>query len=376
MKILRNSHLKNMINTIKALSFPQVKRVGNPSFPKRFRTSRNDNPFMNNVVLLKTGLFEMASNQSIKNLILILAALSLTATVFGCGKKGDPTLKSYEKPETPSKLAVVHREDALFLSWAYAPAKENLIAQFIVLRSAGSDFEKLSHIDKEKRGYIDKDIKIGSTYAYKVISQNVRGIYSNDSAIVSAAPVAVPLPPTKLSYTVAGDTVTISWKPASKDSLYNVYRSAKRGTYGMKPINPKPLSVPVFKDTFSANNVFHYTVRSLTGSSIRDEGTVSEELTVDAADLVPSMPLNLQAFPAPDKVFLLWTERDEFWVTGFNVYRKTDNNDFVLIGKTQTPTFLDPEAPTSKRDYRVAAVGTAKEGPAAEIKNIIFVPQR
>ncbi len=311
-----------------------------------------------------------------KHLILILTAVVLTATVFGCGKKGEPTLKSYEKPETPSNLTVVHREDAIHIKWAYTAAKENLIAQFIVLRSSGSDFEKLSHIEKEKRVYIDKDFKVGSTYEYKVISQNFRGVYSDDSALVSAAPVQVPLPPAKLSYTVAENMTTIVWEPANKGTLFNVYRSTEKGKYGMKPINPEPLSESRFKDSFSVNSVFHYTVRSLTNSSIRDEGPASEELTVAASDLIPPMPLNLQAFPLSDKVILSWKEVDELWVTGFNVYRKTGNGDFVLLGKTQTPTFLDPEPPVSKRDYRVVAAGTAKEGPAAEIKNIIFIPQR
>ncbi len=311
-----------------------------------------------------------------RHLFLLLIAVVLTATVFGCGKKGDPTLKSYERPETPSNLGIVHREDAMFLKWSFSSSKENLITQFIVLRSAGSGFEKLSSLEKDKRGYIDKDFKLGSTYEYKVISQNLRGVFSNDSAIAPASPVQVPLPPTKLSYTLSGNAVTLVWERTNTGTLFNVYRSTEKGNYGMKPINPEPLSEPTVKDTFSVNSVFHYTVRSLTGSSIRDEGPASEELTVDATDLVPAMPRNLQAFPASDKVFLSWTEFDELWVTGFNVYRKKDNNDFVLLGKTQTPTFIDPEAPASKRDYRVAAVGLDKEGPAAEIKNIIYIPQR
>lgn len=306
---------------------------------------------------------------------LVLTVFLLTA-VYGCGKKGNPTLKSYEKPETPSNLSVVHREDAMFLKWAYTTSKENLIEQFIVLRSTGSEFEKLSPIDKEKRDYIDRDIKIGNRYEYKVLSRNLRGVYSNDSAVVSAPAVEVPQPPTKLYYTVSGNTVTLAWESAGNGTLFNVYRSTEKGKYGMKPINPAPLSRPVFKDSLSVNSVFYYTVRSLTGSSARDEGAASEEITVDAADLVPPMPLNLQAFPAPDKVILIWAELDELWVTGFNVYRKTDTNDFVLLGKTQTPTFLDSEAPVFRRAYRVTAVGTSKEGPAAEIKDVLYIPQR
>jgi len=311
-----------------------------------------------------------------KQLVLILIAVMLATAVFSCGKKGDPTLKSYEKPETPSNVAAIHREDAVFLKWGYTPAKENLIAEFVVLRSTGAEFEKLSHIEKEKRAYIDKDIKAGNTYQYKVISQNFRGVYSNDSIVASASIVQVPAPPAKLSYTVAEDTVTITWVPVDKDSLYNVYRSTKPGIHGMKPLNPAPLSEPVFKDTLSLNTVNYYIVRSLTAGSARNEGAASEELVVDPADLIPRMPLNLQAFPAADKVFLVWTELDERWVTGYNVYRKIGAGDFVLLGKTQVPTFVDPEAPATKRDYRIAAVGTGKEGPATEIKNVVYIPQQ
>ncbi len=309
-------------------------------------------------------------------LILLLTAVVLTATIFGCGKKGDPTLKSYDKPEAPSSIGVVHRENSIFISWAYPQTKEYLLSQFHILRSAGSGFEKLAIVDKESRSYVDKEISTGITYEYRVIAQNLRGTQSNSSAAASVAPVKVPLRPTKLTYSISENTVTLAWEPGTRGDLFNVYRSTEKGRYGMKPINSEPLSMPSFRDTFSVNTVFYYTVRSLTGGSVRDEGPASEELTIDAADLVPAMPLNLQAFPAPDKVFLSWAELDELWITGFNVYRKTGNSDFILLGRSQTPTFLDPEAPVSNRDYRVTALGTSQEGPAAEIRDVIFIPQR
>ncbi|MBI5848133.1 MAG: hypothetical protein HZB31_09335 [Nitrospirae bacterium] len=318
----------------------------------------------------------IAGGHTRKDLLLVLTAVVLTAVVFGCGKKGDPTLKSYERPETPSGLGIVHREDAMFISWAFPPAKEHLITQFIVLRSTGSEFKKLSPVDKEKRSYIDKEFAAGNTYEYKVIAQSLRGAYSADSAAASASPAQGPLPPAKLSYAVEGNSIILAWDRANTGALFNVYRSTEKGKYGMMPLNQSPLSEPRFKDTFSAHTVFYYTVRSLTGSSIRDEGPASEELTVDAADLMPVIPRNLQAFPAQDKVFLSWTELDEIWVTGFNVYRKIDSNAFILIGSTQTPAFLDPDPPASKRDYRITAIGIAKEGPAAEIRDIMYVPQR
>jgi hypothetical protein len=293
-----------------------------------------------------------------------------------CGKKGDPTLKSYEKPDTPSSLSVIHREDSLILRWAYPQSKEYLITEFVVLRSTGADFEKLSHIAKDKRSFTDKDIKSGGTYTYKVISQNARGVYSNDSGTAVAEPVQVPLPPEGLSYSVAGNSVILSWKPLAAGVRYNVYKAAEKGAYGLAPLNPTPLTEPEFRDAFSVNKIAHYTVRSLTGSVIRDEGPSSEEITVDPADLVPARPVNLQAFPAADRIFLSWSESPEPWATGFRVYKRSGGADFVLIGQTQIPTFVDKEPSDISRDYRITAVGPAKEGPAAEIQNVIHIPQR
>ena len=44
--------------------------------------------------------------------------------LISCGKKGDPTLKSYEKPVPPSNFHVVQRESEVTLSWDF-PQKES-----------------------------------------------------------------------------------------------------------------------------------------------------------------------------------------------------------------------------------------------------------
>jgi hypothetical protein len=170
--------------------------------------------------------------------------------------------------------------------------------------------------------------------------------------------------------------VVLSWDPVNGDTRYNVYKADEKGAYGLTPLNPAPLAEPRVRDIFSINQTVRYTVRSLTGSGIRDEGPASEELMVNPADLVPPKPENLQAFPASDSVYLSWSESSELWVTAFRVYKRTGNAEYVLIGQTQIPTFVDRGPSVIKRDYRVTAVGPAQEGPAAEILNVIHIPQR
>ncbi|NJD55658.1 MAG: hypothetical protein FIA94_04535 [Nitrospirae bacterium] len=307
----------------------------------------------------------------------MIAAFVLPAILLcSCGKKGDPTLRTFMKPEAPSSLTAMHREGTIMLQWHYERSQEALIAEFIVLRSTGTDFQKLSHLEKTQRTFVDRDIKDGTTYRYKVIAQSFRGIYSGDSPVAEASPAAAPQPPGSLSYTVSGNTVALSWSPRNAGDKFNVYRTAEKGSYGLTPLNPAPLSEPSFTDTFSVNKIVYYTVRSLTGSSIRDEGGPSEELRFDPADLTPSAPENIEAYPAADRVFLAWTASPEPWVTGYRVYRRTGGSEYVFVGKTQIPTFVDMDSALTRRDYRITAVGPAKEGPAAEITDIVHTPQR
>ena len=314
--------------------------------------------------------------RAIRRTLVIAAVGLLAAFSAACGKKGPPTLKSFEKPAAPSAPTAVHREDALILRWQYARTGEASIAEFVVLRSTGAEFEKLSHIPKDKRTFIDRDIKTGQTYRYKVIAQNYRGIYSDDSPVVEAAPAAVPLPPENLSYTVRDGFVILSWTARDKETKYNVYKTSEKGVYGLASANQTPLSEPVFRDGLSVNRVIYYTVRSLTGSEVRDEGAASEELAVDPAELVPSQPQNIQAYPSSDRTFLSWSEASEPWVTGYRIYRKIGEGEYTLIGSTQIPTFVDSDAPSVRRDYRITAVGPAREGPAADVTGVVYTPQR
>ncbi|HYQ48410.1 MAG TPA: hypothetical protein VEP69_05030, partial [Thermodesulfovibrionales bacterium] len=216
----------------------------------------------------------------------------------------------------------------------------------------------------------------GTIYHYKIIAQSFRGVYSDASPIVEVSPVTVPQPPDSLSYTVSSNRITLSWSPRNAEDKFNVYKAAEKGSYGLSPLNPAPLSEPSFTETFSVNKIVYYTVRSLRGSAIRDEGGPSEELRFDPADLTPLPPENVEAYPAPDRVLLAWSISPEPWVTGYRIYRRTGGAEFILIGKTQIPTFVDMGSGLTQRDYRITAMGPAKESPAAEIMNIVHTPQR
>ena len=125
------------------------------------------------------------------------------------------------------------------------------------------------------------------------------------------------------------------------------------------------------------NKPVYYTIRSITGDGVKYEGPASAELSVNPLEFVPSQPEKLRATATADSVYLIWNEPAETWITGYRVYRETNKKrGFVLIGESQIPAFIDKEKPSSKRSYRVTAVGPAKEGPPAEVRNVVYIKPR
>lgn len=313
-----------------------------------------------------------------------------------CGKKGDPTLKSYEKPDPPSNLKAIHRESEIILFWNFPKNKEQAINGFYLMklipthppippllrgdteRSKGGrgDFERI-FLERDKRSYIDKDFEIGHHYKYKIISQNLRGITSIDSNIIEIEPKDPPAPPGKLFFKVEYDSLTITWEDIGNGVLYNIYKSDKKGLYPLTPLNSEPIKGTSFKGRFDITKPAYYTIRSLRGEDIRDEGHESEELEINSSEFVPSPPEGLQAVIKEDGAYLIWKEAPETWVIGYKVYREIDKKEgFIFIGETSIPVYFDKEKPLTKRHYRVTALGPSKEGPASEIRDVVFVPYR
>ncbi|MGB9715802.1 MAG: hypothetical protein ACPL1G_05290 [Thermodesulfovibrionales bacterium] len=308
--------------------------------------------------------------------ILFIASCLISA----CGKKGEPTLKSYEEPTAPSNLRAIHRESEILLFWDFPVSEEQTIKGFQLLRAdteslegKKTDFRRIAFFTPDVRSYIDTDFKVGTQYRYKIVSENLKGVLSKDSNIIDVLLEEPPSPPEKISFSIEFNFITLNWKSAGEGILYNVYKSDRPGTYSLTPVNNEPLRDTSFRDSFDVRKTVFYTIRSLRKIGIRNEGPPSEELTVSPFDFVPSAPQGLQAVISEEKVYLIWKEVPETWIEGYKVYRETDSG-YIFIGETTIPTFIDNDAPLTKRNYRVTAFGPSKEGPPAEIRDVVFVP--
>jgi hypothetical protein len=304
--------------------------------------------------------------------LLILFLMLFLMLLCSCGRKGMPTLASYEKLPAPSLLGAYHRDDAVTIFWGFPKDKEDMTEGFIVLRTSDGTFRRHAFAEAGERTYTDTDFREGTHYRYKILARNLRGILSNDSTILDVTPLEPPPPPTDVSFVVKGASVILSWQSQGKDVRYNVYKASAKGKFGPSPLNASPLSENSFRDSLDLNRIVYYVIRGVVQTDIGNEGLPSMEVAVDPFALVPSAPERLRAFAAQDRVILYWDASPDPWVTDFRVYRRIGNGEYVLIGSTQIPTFVDREQPSTQRDYRVTALGPGKEGPGTETKGVIY----
>ena len=304
--------------------------------------------------------------------ILVYVLSSLCLTMISCGKKGQPTLKAYEKPPAPGEFRALHREETVFLLWNYPEGDESAIEGFVLSKSKPDGSDERILLQKEQRSYIDTDITPQTEYTYTISSKNLRGVMSTEVKL-PVFPVDVPPPPENVSFQIENSKLRLSWSRAGDSVFYNVYKSSKSGQFGLTPVNSDPLSSTYFLDRLDTGKPVYYIVRSLRSVPLRDEGPASEETEITPADLIPSAPVHLQAVHMKSRIRLIWKEPPEPWITSYKIYRKSDNaNEYQYIGESSTPTFLDTDNQSKTPNYRVTAVGPVSEGPPAELKNIVL----
>jgi len=296
---------------------------------------------------------------------LISCSLLMGSALFliSCGKKGPPTVKAYEKPQSPSSLTAYHREDKLILSWSYPGNLRSGLKGFSILRSEKDGFEKIGSVSNSQSSFMDETFKLDITYNYKVMAQNQKGVLSSDSNIITVTPKPVPPPPENIRFSVNADGIVLSWKSSGEGICYNIYKADEKGKYPESPLNKELICETSFRDgSMSPERSVYYTVRASLKTDIRDEGNASEELEVSPSHFVPSVPSDLRMVKG-DKIYLMWKEIPEPWVRGYRVYRKIEGEqEFALLSEVKIPTFTDTGKIDKKIWYIIKAVGPVAEG--------------
>ncbi len=288
----------------------------------------------------------------------------------GCGRKGPPTLKTYEKPESPSALTAVHKERRIILSWSYPGSLRASIKGFQILRAEGSGFERRAFVDSDQSSFADEEFTLDVSYKYQVLAENLKGILSAAPETLEVIPKPLSPPPDDIRFAVKSDGIDISWKSPGGDVCYNIYKSPEQGRYGDASLNKMPICATAFKDgALSPEQNVYYMVRSLHNTPLKDEGFPSAELVVKPTDFLPSPPSEPATARVDDKIYLMWKESPESWVKGYRVYRKREGEEaFAPVGEVKVPAFTDKEKGETRIWYMIKALGPAAESQPLTIE--------
>ncbi len=295
--------------------------------------------------------------------LLLLASFAVSSVLaISCGKKGPPTIKAYEKPQAPSGLTAYHREDRMVLSWSFPDNLRSSLTGFQILRSDKDGFERIGAVTGSKSSFADETFKVDVPCSYKVVAENLKGVVSSDSNVITVTPKPVPAAPADIRFSVKPDSVVISWTSSGEGACYNIYKTGEKGKYGNSALNKARVCATSFTDAaVSPEKSAYYEVRALWMTDIGDEGSASEEREVNPTHFVPSAPSDLRVVK-DDKTYLMWKESPEPWVRGYRVYRRIDGEqEFTLLNEVKLPTFTDTEKIDKKVWYMIKAVGPAME---------------
>lgn len=193
--------------------------------------------------------------------------------------------------------------------------------------------------------YRDTNVKNKSTYAYTVRAVNGSSISYYNTVGKSVKCVLTP------TVTVANriDSVQLTWNAVSGASSYYVYRKANRETTWTKIATVTKNS---YTDTKVVNGAtYRYTVRAYSSK------TLSGYNGNGWATVYLAAPKLVSATSYASGISVKW--KPVKWATGYFIFRKTDNGNWVQIGTVKgsnTVTYLDKTAQLGgKYTYTVRA---------------------
>lgn len=304
---------------------------------------------------------------------------SLSVSSNGGGGGGTTTV-----PSTPDGLTATAGSSSISLRWNSVSGATS----YNVYRatSAGGNYTKLDNVGNTS--YTDYDVSAGSTYYYKVTSQNGAGESARSSAVSATISSGgggdtstKPNAPTELTATVSGSvavpSVDLSWNGVSDADYYYVYRSASAsGSY--EKIN-KSYTTSSY-DNSPKNGKNYYRVTAVNSAGKESDKSDYAYVTIDKNAVSPCPPS--VSCSGTSTITVSWSAASSSGCgkpTSYTVRRKnwlTGQAETLKEGTTST-SYKDSQPYPGKNLYGVIATneyGSSNAGTAYSSEVTIAAP--
>jgi len=227
----------------------------------------------------------------------------------------------------------------------------------------GSHFSAIANLPAGAQSYLDKNLKAGTSYYYKVSAWDAGGeVISGATHTSTTRPLSAPT--SVLVSGITSSSIALKWSDSSNSaSGFRIYRSTNNSGYAL--VGNVSAGTFTFTDTgLSARTRYSYEVSAWNGTSDLKSKAVSA--TTLAAP--PTAPTNLGFNSVTTTgVVLTWSDSSTN-ESGFHVYRSTDGVNYALLTSLpmNSTSFADSNLNSGTSYwYKVGAYGSTGEGLSA-----------
>lgn len=256
-----------------------------------------------------------------------------------------------EEPIAPVLRGKLSAAKTITLSWTVDDAN----ATYTLSRST-SESGTYREIFQESassgtRSYRDQNLKLGTTYYYKLTKTTADSITCESS--VKAVKVQLFAPANVKTSVDSSNDVTISWKKVSDASGYTVYRStSKSGSY--KKLSSTTKLSYTDKTPYSGK-AYYYKVYAYRSNNSAAQSPAS---SVAAAYTKPGKTTISSAKYSSNQVKLSWKKVTR--ATSYYIYRMNSKGEYKQIGTSKSCSYKDTTAKKNVRyKYKVKAAYSA-----------------
>lgn len=292
----------------------------------------------------KNGKLTVLSNPSINQSVIIVTAkaangLSVSAKVY---------------VDHPSNVGVITaKQDStkyVKLSWARTKGDKYTIYR---ATSKNGSYKKIG--TTSKLYYVDKSVKAGTTYYYKV-KNDWTNKYSPIAGFIT--------PPSKPSVTVSNygfDTLKITYKKLTGAARYDIYRStSKNGTYTKVRSST---GTTYYDKKLTYNKTYYYKVKACNKNNICSDYSTYKSKKVTAGK--PSITVS-----ASGATGIKIKYKKVTYATKYQIYRSTSKSSgYKLVKETTGLSYTDKVIPGVTYYYKVRACGGNQCGSYSSVKS-------